>query len=252
MIVKGIIPARYGSTRFPGKAIAELCGKPVIYHVWQQSIKVKLLDAVIVATDDEKIRDVVLDFGGKAVMTSSDHISGTDRIAEVVKSLHCDVVVNIQGDEPLIEPESISCAIQPFLEDKNLKMATLKKRITDISELNNPNVVKVVTDESGNALYFSRSPIPYKKEWMNDGKIDKDSTFYPYKHIGLYVYSRDFLLELTKLTPTPLEISERLEQLRVLEHGYRIKVVETEFETIGIDTPEDLVRAKEYLLKNRI
>jgi 3-deoxy-manno-octulosonate cytidylyltransferase (CMP-KDO synthetase) len=248
MKVKGIIPARYESSRFPGKVITELRGKPVLWHVYQQSMKVDFIDEVIVATDDERIRDVVLEFGGKAVMTSEDHKSGTDRIAEVAKNLDCDIVVNIQGDEPLIAPEAISSAIEPFLDDDKLQMTTLKRKITDIAELHDPNVVKVVTDQSGYALYFSRSPIPYRREWMEYRELNNDEV--PYKHIGLYVYSREFLLEFTRFPQTPLEIAERLEQLRVLEMGYKIKVVETEFDTVGIDIPEDLKKAEELLGQN--
>jgi len=250
MRIIGVIPARFESSRFPGKVLADLCGKPVLWYVYQQGIKVEELDEVIVATDDERIRDTVLNFRGKAVMTSGSHRSGTDRIAEVIEKIECDLVVNIQGDEPLIDPESISSAITPFFENEIIVMTTLKKKIVSRNEIENPNVVKVVTDNSGNALYFSRSPIPYRKEWFEKENID--GIVVPYKHIGIYVYSREFLLKLARLSQTPLEMSERLEQLRVLEHGYTIKVIETEYESIGIDTLEDLKRVEEIIRRDRL
>jgi len=242
MRIVGIIPARYDSSRFPGKIIAKLAGKPVIYHVYQKSRKVNLIEDVFVATDDERIRSTVVNFGGKVIMTGNEHQSGTDRIAEAAIKIDCDIIVNIQGDEPLINPLAIARAIEPFLVDRNLVMTTLKKLITDPSELSNQNVVKVVTDLQGYALYFSRSPIPFKREWFEKGNISLKET--PYKHIGLYVYTKDFLLELTQLPQTPLEKIEKLEQLRVLEHGHKIKVIETEYENVSIDTPEDLIKAE--------
>lgn len=236
MKIIAIIPARYASSRFPGKALAAIKGKPMIQHVYQQAILAQL-DRVIIATDDQRIYRYAREFGGEAVMTSVQHRSGTDRIAEVARNLSCDLVVNIQGDEPLIIPEIIEAAIQPFWQEQDLVMGTLKKRITEQREVNDHNVVKVVTDQDDFALYFSRSPIPFRR---------KQATDY-YKHIGLYVYQRDFLLKYAGLPPTPLEKSESLEQLRALENGYRIRVVETEYNPIGVDTPADIDRVERIL-----
>lgn len=237
MEIVAIIPARYASTRFPGKALADIQGKPMIEHVYQRVAMVEEINRIIVATDDERIYQRVRDFGGEVVMTSPDHQSGTDRIAEVARELECDLVVNVQGDEPLLFPEMVREAIQPFYQEKDLPMGTLKKKIEDEEELTNPNVVKVVTDNQGNALYFSRYPIPYPR---NEGADY-------FKHIGLYVYQRDFLLEYTRLPRTPLEKTESLEQLRALENGYRIRVVETGYNSIGVDTPEDIIKVREFL-----
>ncbi|MDI3547371.1 MAG: 3-deoxy-manno-octulosonate cytidylyltransferase synthetase [Halanaerobiales bacterium] len=237
MEIVAIIPARYASTRFPGKALADIKGKPMIEHVYQRVAMVEEINRIIVATDDERIYQRVRDFGGEVVMTSPDHQSGTDRIAEVARELECDLVVNVQGDEPLLFPEMVREAIQPFYQEKDLPMGTLKKKIEDEEELTNPNVVKVVTDNQGNALYFSRYPIPYPR---NEGADY-------FKHIGLYVYQRDFLLEYTRLPRTPLEKTESLEQLRALENGYRIRVVETGYNSIGVDTPEDIIKVREFL-----
>ncbi len=269
MKVAGIIPARYGSTRFPGKALADLLGKPLIQHVVERASRAKLLDDVIVATDDEKIRQAVEAFGGRACLTFSGHPSGTDRVAEVAKTLDCRIVVNIQGDEPLIAPEMIDQAIGPFLKDDSLDMGTLFRRIEDPAEVSNPHVVKVVFSREGYALYFSRSPIPYWRSQESRFAVrgEKSSVFGPqssvlhrqpstvnrkpivyYKHIGLYVYRREFLLKLAALPQTPLERAEELEQLRALEHGFRIKVVETKHDTIGVDTPEDLERVRKLMV----
>lgn len=239
--VIGVIPARYGSSRFPGKPLANLCGKPLIVHVYDRALKSNLLSKLIVATDDERIQSSVRTYGGETVMTRIDHQSGTDRIAEAVENLAADIVVNIQGDEPLIEPEMIDEVVMPLLEDESVWMATLKKKITSQDEMDNPNVVKVVTDKNDFALYFSRSLIPYPR------KKSIKSDFY--KHIGIYAYRKEFLLKLTKLPIRCLEKVEELEQLRVLENGYRIKVAETKFDTVAVDTPEDLVKV-EQLMKN--
>ncbi len=230
MKITAIIPARYNSTRFPGKPLKEIAGKSMIEHVYSRVSKAKSLEQVIVATDDLRIYEEVEDFGGKVVMTDSDHRSGTDRIAEVAAGLDSDLIINVQGDEPLLKPEMIEEAVEPFFHDDKLKMSTLKTEIDSPEEMLSPNVVKVVTDLAGYALYFSRSPLPYLKQ----GNICS------YKHIGLYVYNRDFLLEFSRLAPTPLEKAESLEQLRALENGYRIKVVETDYMSIGVDTPEDV------------
>jgi len=235
----GIIPARYGSTRFEGKVLADLLGKPVIQHVWENAKRANTLNDLIVATDDPRIRDEVIRFGGKAVLTAKEHKTGTDRMREVVNAIDTKVVVNIQADEPLLHPSMIDDIVTPLLEGRGALMTTLKKKITDPEDLKNPNVVKVVTDKNGYALYFSRSGIPYPR-------FHEDVIYY--KHIGLYGFTKEFLFTFTNLPASALENIEGLEQLRVLENGYRIKVAETQFDTIGIDTPEDLERAKEVLI----
>lgn len=237
MKVTGIIPARFSSTRLPGKPLADICGKPMIQHVYEKASQATLLNEVLVATDDKRVYNKVLEFGGKAMMTSPDHNTGTDRLAEVARKLDSDVIVNIQGDEPLMNPENIDIAVSALLDDETVPMSTLMWRIVDLEEAQNPSVVKVVTDKDGNALYFSRSPIPYPRE---------DAGVY-FKHLGLYVYRRDFLLHFAALKPTPLEELEKLEQLRVLENGYKIKVVETEHTSIGVDTPADLDRVRRII-----
>ncbi len=231
-----VIPARYASVRFPGKVIADLGGRPLIEHVYRRAAQSRSADEVIVATDDERVRRVVEGFGGHVRMTRPTHASGTDRLAEVAEDLACDLVINVQGDEPLIEPEMIDEAVAPFEQDATLMMSTLRRRIVEPSELNSPNVVKVIVDREGFALYFSRTPIPFSR----DGRDAAPA----YKHIGVYVYRREFLLAFARLEPTPLERSESLEQLRALEHGFRIRAVETRHESISVDTPEDLERVR--------
>ena len=240
MKITAVIPARYQSTRFPGKPLVEIAGIPMIVRVYERVKQVPGLDKVITATDDERIYDVIEKNGGEAWMTSEDHRSGTDRIAEVASGLDCDLVVNVQGDEPLIKPEMITKAISPFYEEKDLKMSTLKKKIDDKSEINDPSVVKVVTDKKDNALYFSRSPLPYP------GQNENVNLF---KHIGLYVFTREFLLKYSTMAAATLERIESLEQLRVLENGYKIKVVETKFNSIGVDKPEDIHKVEQLLEK---
>ena len=240
MKIAAVIPARYDSTRFPGKPLAKIDGKPMIEHVYERVKKAENIDEVLVATDDERIKEAVIDFEGKVEMTSSEHKSGTDRVAEVARELDVDIIVNVQGDEPLIEPVMIDQAIRPFKENNDLVMSTLKKKIDNLNEINNPNVVKVITDKNNYALYFSRSTIPYKRESSN---FEADF----YKHIGLYVYKKDFLLKYSEMETSSLEKTESLEQLRVLENGYKIKVVETAFDTVGVDTPEDLQYVKELI-----
>ena len=246
MKITAVIPARYASTRFPGKALAEIGGKPMIQHVYERTAQAKLVSRTIVATDDSRIYDAVHQIGGEAIMTSASHETGTDRLAEVAASLDSDIIVNVQGDEPLICPDMIDQAIQPFLEESALQMGTLKTRIKSLHDFLSPNVVKVVTDNLCNALYFSRSPLPFFRDKWKDLK---DESFCCgklrcYKHVGLYVYRRDFLLRFASMPPTFLEISEKLEQLRALENGVRIRVVETEFESLGVDTPDDLAKAQ--------
>ncbi len=232
--ILGVIPARYASSRFPGKALAAFAGKTIIQHVYERSSRCPLLDELIIATDDQRIREAAERFGAAVRLTRSDHPSGTDRVAEVAASSEAEIIVNIQGDEPLIEPAAIEAAARALLESSPAPMATLKKRIVNLQEFTNPNVVKVVTDHSGHALYFSRSPVPY----------DLTGEAVHYKHIGLYVYRREFLLQYSKLRVGPLERAERLEQLRALENGYRIRVIETEYESLGVDTPDDLRRVE--------
>lgn len=249
MKITAIIPARYGSTRFEGKAIVDIMGKPMVQHVYERASRASLVSEVIVATDDVRIAEAVRSFGGRVEMTSPDHETGTDRLAEVALRSDADLIVNVQGDEPLIEPEMIDQAIRPLVQDTSLVMGTLKGRITSLHDFLSPNVVKVVTDKAGFALYFSRSPLPNFRDRWNDLKDEAFTSgkLVCYKHVGLYVYRRDFLLHFASLSPTLLEQAEKLEQLRALEHGHRIMVSETEHASIGVDTPADLEKVLEYL-----
>ena len=243
----GLIPARYASTRVPGKPLALLNGKPVIQHVYEQAAKV--LDAVYVATDDERIYNKVLAFGGKAVMTSTEHHSGTDRIEEALEKVggDFDVVVNIQGDEPFIAQSQIETLCQCFV-DKATQIATLGKPFECIEAAENPNSPKIVVDNRGYALYFSRSIIPFVRGTERQDWLSK----YPFlKHLGIYAYRTNVLKEITKLPQSSLELAESLEQLRWLQNGYRIKVGLTDVETVGIDTPDDLQRAEEFIRNRR-
>ncbi len=233
MRVLGVIPARYGSTRLPGKPLIDIAGKPMIQRVYERASQARLLDRLIVATDDTRIENVVRGFGGEARMTSPDHPTGTDRLAEVVRDIECEAVVNIQGDEPLIEPTVIDLAAEALLSDASVSISTLMTKVADEAEAQDSNVTKVVVDGNGLALYFSSLPIPGHRAKTGHGW---------YKHIGLYVYRRDFLLLFPTLPRTPLEQTEKLEQLRALEHGYRIKVVETEHDSLSVDVPEDVER----------
>lgn len=236
-MVLGIIPARYASTRFPGKPLVEIQGKPMIQHVYEQAGKARSLDKVIVATDDQRICDAVKSFGGNVVMTAETHRSGTDRCAEVAAGLaEASIVINIQGDEPYIDPAQIDTARECFSDDSVL-IASLYKRIATMDELLNPSCPKVVMNRNGEALYFSRSPIPYLRGTDQEHWLKKRAY---YKHVGIYGYRRGTLLELTALPSSDLEITESLEQLRWMEHGYPIKMAETQAETFAIDTPEDL------------
>lgn len=247
MRVIGVIPARWGATRFEGKVLANLLGKPVIQHVWENAKRAKTLDELIVACDDERIMKVVESFGGKAVYTSPDQPSGTDRLAEVVNPLDVDIAVNIQGDEPLIKALIIDSLVIALQNEKIAQMATVIKKIDDDSELTNSNVVKAIVDKNGYAIYFSRYAIPYNRT----GEMDESKRPVYYKHIGLYAFTKDFLFTFRSLPKSSLENAEKLEQLRVIENGYKIKVVETKLDTIGIDRPEDLKRAEDALLKER-
>ncbi|MGF6906600.1 3-deoxy-manno-octulosonate cytidylyltransferase [Fusobacterium sp. PH5-44] len=239
----GVIPARYKSTRLEGKPLKNICGYPMIQWVYQRS-KLSKLDDIVVATDDIRIKEVVESFGGNAIITKGDHSNGTSRIAEVCEKMKdYDVVINIQGDEPLIDPKMINQLIDAFKDDSNLVMSTLKEKIKNFELVENPNIVKVITDKNEMALYFSRSPIPYPRE--------KNEEIY-YKHIGIYGYKRTFVIEYSNMKETLLEKSESLEQLRVLENGYKIKVIETPYKVIGVDTKEDLERVVDYITQNKI
>ena len=246
-----IIPARYDSTRFPGKPLYPLKGVPVIQHVYENAKRARLADDVIIATDSETIFERVLSFGGKAVMTDKKHPSGTDRIAEVAASINYDIIVNVQGDEPLVRPEMIDDVIT-ILDDERASIGTLIKKIENPDEITDPNVVKVVFDKEGFALYFSRAPVPYHRdEWKTMDFIYRvprsESENAIYKHVGIYGYRRNALLSLAEMEPTKLEKIEKLEQLRALENGMKIKVRETLFETCGVDTPEDIERVEKCL-----
>lgn len=246
MHITAIIPARYASSRFPGKPLADILGKTMIQRVYEQTCQANLIDHVIVATDDERIVAAVEAFGGNVCMTSADHETGTDRLAEVAAQLSSDLIVNVQGDEPLIDPRMIDQAVAPLCDDAQLDMGTLMVPIQSLEEYLNPNVVKVVTDVRGDALYFSRSPMPCYRD-HHDALTQVFDQLQAFKHVGLYVYRRQFLLDYPRLDVTPLESAEKLEQLRALEHGYRIRVVETELQSQGVDTPEDLERVCEVL-----
>ena len=249
MKITAIIPARYASVRFEGKVLADILGKPMVQHVYERTAKASLVSEVIVATDDERIYAAVSAFGGRVEMTDRGHETGTDRLAEVAGRLDSDIIVNVQGDEPLIEPGMIDEAVKPLVDDPSIEMGTLKSQIKTLHDFLSPNVVKVVTDKQGFALYFSRSPLPNYRDKWNDLKDEKFSAgvILSYKHVGLYVYRREFLLRYSKMSPTPLELAEKLEQLRAMENGFRIRVVETGHETIGVDTPVDLEKVVERL-----
>jgi 3-deoxy-manno-octulosonate cytidylyltransferase (CMP-KDO synthetase) len=238
--VVAVIPARFASTRFPGKPLADIDGHSMIEHVYRRAGAASTISRVIVATDDLRIATRVNDFGGDVRLTKATHPTGTDRLAEVAATLDCDVVVNVQGDEPLIDPRAIDQAVAPLIADPSVLMTTLYKRITHPAELDDPNVVKVVIDRGGFALYFSRASIPYMRN-------PKGGWPPLYRHIGLYAYRRSTLLVLANLEPTPLERAESLEQLRALEHGIRIKAVETEYDSISVDTPQDLEQVRRLL-----
>jgi len=244
-----IIPARYASSRLPGKALLDIAGKPMIQHTYEQVQRAERVSRILVATDDDRIAQAVGRFGGEAVMTSPDHPTGTDRLAEVAATLTDELIVNVQGDEPLIHPEMIDTVIRLLVDEPTLPMSTLRIRIETPEDIFNPAITKVVTDLDGYALYFSKGPIPFcRNEWGDFVRRGETlPAFVPPQvacHVGLYAYRRDFLLRYAKLPPTPLEQLEQLEQLRVLEHGYRIKVADTIHKSIGVDTPEDLERAR--------
>jgi 3-deoxy-manno-octulosonate cytidylyltransferase (CMP-KDO synthetase) len=240
--IVGVIPARYDSSRFKGKVLADIAGKPMIQWVYERAKQSKTLDELFVAVDDPRVQSIVEGFGGKAILTGSGHKSGTDRIAEVVEKMAADIIVNIQGDQPLIDPNMIDEAVQPMIDNPEIQMSTLKRAIEE-DEFDDPGIVKVVVDEKDFALYFSRSLIPYPQHGEN---------MRVYEHVGLYVYRKDFLLKVSKIPQSYLEKIESLEQLRVLEKGYKILVVETKMDKsagISVDTPEDLERVEKLIDK---
>lgn len=252
--VSAVIPARYGSTRFEGKPLADILGKPMIQYVYEGVRQSKLVDEVIVATDDQRIMEAVRSFGGKVAMTSPTHFTGTDRVAEVARKLRSEIIVNVQGDEPLIKADIIDKAVKPLLTDDGLQMSTLMTRIEEVRDWLNPHIVKLVADQKNFALYFSRSPIPFPRD-LQIGRLQSHpfGTERPlpkrvFKHIGVYVFRRKFLLQFAKTKPTPLEKLEKLEQLRALENGWRIKVVLVDYEPICVDTQEDLQKVEASLL----
>ena len=245
MNIYAFIPARYQSSRFPGKPLAMIAGKPMIQHTYERALACPELSAVYVATDDDRILKCVKGFGGKALMTRGDHVSGTDRIAEAAQKIGVedqDLVVNIQGDQPAFQPEVVSAMIAPLVADETIPMSTLKCRIRDENDVTNPNHVKVVTDNRGFALYFSRCPIPFCRD-ANPGRVH-------YKHLGFYCFRMNFLLKFTALPEGKLESLEKLEQLRALENGYRISVPESMYDSIEVDVPDDVGAIEECLNGN--
>jgi 3-deoxy-manno-octulosonate cytidylyltransferase (CMP-KDO synthetase) len=239
--VLAVIPARYGSSRLPGKPLAKIAGRPMIQHVVERVRGAQLSTGILVATDDERIKQAVESFGGKAIITRSDHRTGTDRVAEVASHVPADIYINIQGDEPLIDPGIVDAVIAAMLEDDSIQIATPSALITQPKEIMDPNIVKVVRDFDSNGLYFSRAPIP----WVRD--TDKTVAVQHWKHIGLYGFVRDTLLEFPTLPPGELERVEQLEQLRWLENGFHIRVVETEYDAVSVDVPADIERVEKIL-----
>jgi 3-deoxy-manno-octulosonate cytidylyltransferase (CMP-KDO synthetase) len=252
LAIVAIIPARFGSTRLPGKPLSNIHGKTMVQHVHERVSRARRIDRVLVATDDERIVEVVRGFGGEAVMTSPDHATGTDRLAEAARMVGAEVVVNVQGDEPMIDPAWIDAAVEPLLADARVVMATLSLPLRDVDEMLAPSVVKVVTDDAGDALYFSRSPIPYVRldppGTAHDAAVAALDRRLARKHVGLYVYRKDTLEHFASLPPSSLERAEGLEQLRVLQNGVRIRVVPLDGEGgVAVDTPQDLERVRELL-----
>lgn len=242
-----IIPARYASQRLPAKPLADIGGKPMIQHVWDRAQRARSVDAVLVATDDDRIAAAVRRFGGTVVMTPATCRSGTDRIACAARDLpDADIIVNVQGDEPLLEPSMIDEAVRPVRERENVEVATLVRRITSAADLTNPGIVKVVLDQAGRCLYFSRAAIPFGRD-LPGGEWAKQHAYY--KHIGLYVFRKEMLLRYESMTQTPLEIMEKLEQLRILEHGYSILGVVTESDSVPVDTQDDLERVRTLMTR---
>lgn len=241
--IVAIIPARHASTRFPGKVVAPLAGKPLVIHTYERTCQASLVSETIIATDDERVRDAAESYGATVEMTRPDHSTGTDRIAEVAERCGADIVVNVQADEPLIDPATIDATIRPLLDSADVPMATARHLISDLRDLSDPNVVKVVCDLKGRALYFSRGAIPHSRDADLAHAPPRDH----WQHVGVYVYRKDFLLKYARMSATPLEKLEKLEQLRVLENGYPITVVDTDYRSIGVDTPSDLERVRKIL-----
>lgn len=244
MKIVGIIPARMGSSRFPGKPLAPICGKPMIEHVYKRSAMSKALDDLYVATCDLEIFDAVIKFGGKAIMTSDCHERCTDRIAQAVENIDADIIINIQGDEPLIFPEMIDQALSPLLEDDTIVCSNLMADLKTDKEFEDPNEVKVVTDLENYAIYFSREPIPSKKKGAKNVTGLKQVCVIPFRRVFLFKY--------TKLSPTPLEIIESVDMLRAIEHGYKVKMVKTQYETYSVDTLEDLKYVEEIMKTDKL
>jgi 3-deoxy-manno-octulosonate cytidylyltransferase (CMP-KDO synthetase) len=261
LAIVAIIPARYASTRLPGKPLSQINGKPMVQHVWERARASPAVDRVLVATDDERVAEVVRAFGGEAVMTSRAHATGTDRLAEAVAATDAEIVVNVQGDEPMLDASFIDAAVAPLRAEPDLPMSTVSLPLTDVEEMLSPAVVKVVSDARGHALYFSRSPIPFVRdaadvlnddqrgEWLRAAAAQAVSRRLARKHVGLYAYRREALLCFASLPPSPLEQAEALEQLRALHHGMRILVVPMEGQSgVAVDTPQDLERVRAIMV----
>lgn len=239
MKIIGVIPARYKSTRFPGKPLVSICGKPMIYWVYQQAEKVKEFDSVYIATDDERIKSVCEEHNMKVIMTSDTHKTGSDRVAEVAAKVDGDLFVNVQGDEPVIHPEMIRQVISIFLEDDSVYFGSLKKEITDPEEIQAYSTVKVVTDDNGDAMYFSRSVIPSN---CKDGQLAR-----VFRHVGIYAYKREFLKTFSELEQSELELGEGIEPLRAMQNGYKMRLKETEYSSIGVDLPEHVEKVERII-----
>ncbi len=239
MKIIGVIPARYKSSRFPGKPLTDICGRPMIYWVYQQAKKVKEFYEVYVATDDERIREICEAHDMKVIMTSDQHQTGSDRVAEVAQKVEGDLFVNVQGDEPVIDPEMIRQVISLFTEDESVYFGSLKKEITDPEEIRASSTVKVVTDDNGDAMYFSRSVIPSN---LKDGRLAR-----VFRHVGIYAYKKDFLLKFAAMEQTELELGEGIEPLRAMQRGYKIRLKETEYTSIGVDLPEHVAQVEKII-----
>jgi 3-deoxy-manno-octulosonate cytidylyltransferase (CMP-KDO synthetase) len=251
MAVVAIIPARFGSSRLPGKPLMRIGDRTMIQHVYESTSRAKGLERVVVATDDRRIEETVRGFGGEVMMTSKKHRSGTDRLAEVARKIKSDWVLNVQGDLPFVQPETITRAIRAMQRDRSIPMGTVCTPIYNEAEWHDPNTVKVVTDSSGFAIYFSRAAIPFQRNNSSRGRLPRGRAkrkIWGYRHVGLYVYRRDFLLTFARLRPTRLEQIESLEQLRALVHGYRIFVAQVDEPSVEVDTAADLIKAENYLL----
>lgn len=238
-----MIPARYKSSRFPGKPLTEICGKPMIWWVYQQAKKVPEFDSVYVATDDERIKAACEAYSINVIMTSDRHKTGSDRVAEVAEKVEGDLFVNVQGDEPVINPEMIRQVISIFTEDDSVYFGSLKKEITDPDEINAPSTVKVVTDDNGDAMYFSRSVIPSN---LKDGRLAR-----VFRHVGIYAYKREFLLKFAAMVQTELELGEGIEPLRAMQKGYKMRLKETEYTSIGVDLPEHIQKVEQVIRGER-